>query len=189
MTDRQRQAALRLIIALVLLFGAVLPRPALGDHHMKEYEVKAAFLFNFTKFVTWSDTAPADAGKPFVIAVIGDDPFGEALSVLERKTAQGRTIVVRRVHNLDSLKNCRILFISSSVGERLPSILRTAHARNILTVGDTERFASRGGIIGLVLAGDRIGFEINTESAKHAGLTISSKLLSLAKAIHREGIK
>lgn len=190
MTPRQRQAALRLLVAVVLLFGAVLPRTALGEQPAtKEYEVKAAFLYNFTKFVTWSGAAPAEPGKPFVITVIGDDPFGEALSGREQKTAQGRTIVVHRVHNLDSLRNCRILFISSSVGERLPSILRVAHARGILTVGDTERFASRGGVIGLVLTGGRVGFEINTESAKHAGLTISSKLLPLAKAIHREGIK
>ncbi|MBE0604367.1 MAG: YfiR family protein, partial [Deltaproteobacteria bacterium] len=118
MTPRRRRAALRLFVAAVLLFGAVLPRPALAEQPAtKEYEVKAAFLFNFTKFVTWSDTAPAEPAKPFVIAVIGDDPFGEALTVLEQKTAQGRTIVVHRVHNLDSLKNCKILFISSSVGE------------------------------------------------------------------------
>jgi len=190
MNNRQRQAALRLVIALVLLFGAVLPRPALGDAPpTKEYEVKAAFLFNFTKFVTWSDEETADAGKPFVIAVIGDDPFGEALTVLESKTAQGRPIVVQRVSGVASLKNCRMLFVSSSVGDRLPSILRAAHARNILTVGDMDRFARRGGVIGLVLAGDRVGFEVNTESARQAGLTISSKLLSLAKAIYREVVK
>ena len=187
MAGRQRQAALRLLIALALVFGAVLPRPALGDHHMKEYEVKAAFLFNFTKFVAWSDAAAPDPAAPFVIAVLGDDPFGEALSALEKKTAQGRPIVVQRANSLDSLKNCRILFVSSSVGSRLPEILRAAHARSILTVGDMEGFASRGGIIELVLQGDKVGFEINVNSAKQAGLTISSKLLSLAKAIHREG--
>ncbi len=189
MNDRQRQAALRLVIALVLLFGAVLPRPALGDQSStKEYEVKAAFLFNFTKFVTWSDVA-ADADAPFVIAVLGDDPFGDALSALTKKTAQGRPIVVQRVSGLDSLKNCRLLFISSSAGPRLPSILRAAHARNILTVGDMERFAARGGIIGLVLQRDRVGFEINVDSARQSGISISSKLLSLAKTIHREGGK
>ncbi len=190
MTDRRRHRALRLLLALALLLGTALPRPALGEQpSTKEYEVKAAFLFNFTKFVTWGDAAPADAGKPFVIAVVGEDPFGEALSVLEGKTAQGRPIVVQRVSGVESLRNCRILFVSSSAGDRLPSILRAAHARNILTVGDMDRFAQRGGVIGLVLAGDRIGFEVNTESARQAGLTISSKLLSLAKAIHHEGVK
>ena len=187
MAGRQRQAALRLLIALALVFGAVLPRPALGDHHMKEYEVKAAFLFNFTKFVAWSDAAAPDPGAPFVIAVLGDDPFGEALSALEKKTAQGRPIVVQRANSLDSLKHCRILFVSSSVGSRMPEILRAAHARSILTVGDMEGFASRGGMIELVLLGGKVGFEVNVNSAKQAGLTISSKLLSLAKAIHREG--
>ena len=128
-------------------------------------------------------------GKPFVIAVVGDDPFGRALSGLEKKTAQGKPIVVQRVESLDSLKSCRVLFISSSVGPRLPSILRAAHARSILTVGDTERFAAGGGIIELVLQEGRVGFEVNVESAKKAGLAISSKLLSLAKAVHREGGK
>jgi hypothetical protein len=190
MNNRQRQAALRLVIALVLLFGAVLPRPALGDAPpTKEYEVKAAFLYNFTKFVTWSDASSRDAGAPFVIAVIGDDPFGDALSVLENKTAMGRPIVVQRVSSLDSLKSCRMLFVSSSARDRLPAILRAAHARNILTVGDMERFAARGGIIELVLTGDRVGFEINTESARQAGLTVSSKLLSLARTVHREAGK
>ena len=94
---------------------------------------------------------------------------------------------MQRVDSLDSLKSCRVLFISSSVGSRLPSILRAAHARSMLTVGDAERFAAHGGIIELVLHADRVGFEINVDSARKAGLTISSKLLSLAKAVHREG--
>ena len=124
-----------------------------------------------------------------MIAVLGDDPFGEALSVLENKTAQGRPIAVQRASSLDSLKSCRVLFISSSVGSRLPSILHDAHARNILTVGDAERFAAQGGIIQLVLHEGRVGFEINVDSARKAGLAISSKLLSLSKAVHREGGK
>jgi hypothetical protein len=179
-------AALRRIAVVALLVGTLLPCPASGEPpRTKEYEVKAAFLYNFTKFVTWS--APfQDAEETFVIAVVGENPFGDALAVLDGKTVQGKPIVVRKVESLDSLKSCRMAFLSSSERSRLPAILQAAHAKNILTVGDMDRFASRGGVIGLVLRGDRVGFEINTDAARRAGLTVSSKLLSLAVAVHRE---
>jgi hypothetical protein len=190
MAYRQRQVGRGLAIGLALLLSTALPRMALGNHHTpKEAEIKAAFLYNFTKFVAWSDSAPQESITPYVIAVLGDDPFGDALSALEKKTVQGRPIVVQNVSSLDSLKSCQMLFISSSEEPRLGAILRAAHARKILTVGDMEGFASRGGIIGLGLYGDRVGFEINVESARQAGLTISSRLLSLAKDIHRESGK
>jgi hypothetical protein len=184
-------AALRLVTGLVLLITAGLcPPPAIGNPSpAREYEIKAAFLYNFTKFVVWGGPATRGVNDPFVIAVLGDNPFGDALTALEKKTVDGRPIVVQRVHGMESLKSCQLLFIASSEEPGLPAILRAAHSRNILTVGDMERFASRGGIIELILQGDRIAFEINVESAKQAGLTISSKLLSLARAIHREGVR
>ncbi len=177
-------------IFLVLFLSACICAPALGNPNRKrEYEIKAAFLYNFTKFVAWNDASFPDDRAPFVIAVLGDDPFGDALSALERETAHGRPIVVRRAASLDALGPCHLLFVSSSAESRLAAVLRAAHARNILTVGDMEGFASRGGIIELVLAGDRVGFEINMNSARLAGLAISSKLLALAKIVHRESEK
>lgn len=188
MNDRQRVAALRLVAAVAFLLGTALPRPALGEPpRTKEYEVKAAFLYNFTKFVTWNWSVPSrEAEEPFVIAVVGESPFGDALAALEGKTVQGRPIVVRKVESLDTLKSCRMAFLSSSESSRLAAILQAAHARNILTVGDMDRFASRGGVIGLVRLGGRVGFEINVDAARRAGLTVSSKLLSLAVAVHRD---
>ncbi|MEW6719555.1 MAG: YfiR family protein [Thermodesulfobacteriota bacterium] len=188
MATRHRKAAGPIAIGLVLLLAAGHPLPASGHHTpIHEYEVKAAFLYNFTKFVTWNWSVPSrDAEEPFVIGVVGENPFGDALALLERKTVRGRPIVVRNVETLESLRSCRMAFVSSSEESRLPAILQGAHARNILTVGDMDRFAARGGVIGLVMRGDRVGFEINVDAARRAGLTVSSKLLSLAAAVHRD---
>lgn len=190
MAKRRPQAAPWLAIGLAVLLAAGAAAPASGNPiEGEEAKVKSAFLYNFTKFVAWPDAAFPNARAPFVIGVLGNDSFGDAIGALEKKAVNGRPIVVHRVNTMDTLESCQLLFVASSAGPRLPEILRAAHARNILTVGDTRRFASRGCIIELVIDGGRLGFEINFDSARQAGLTISSKLLSLAKVIYREGGK
>lgn len=167
-----------LLPAGILSFAHGEPQPA------PEYAVKAAFLFNFAKFVEWPADAFSGAASPIVICVLGEDPFGDALGSLKGKTANGRPIVIRYAATLGELERCHLLFISSSEKANLPKILQTAKGWSILTVGDMNGFAQNGGIINMVKGESRVGIEINLEAAQRSRLKISSKLLALAKIVN-----
>jgi len=145
-----------------------------------EYQVKAAFLYNFVKFVEWQ-AAPAEPAGPVTLCVLGRDPFGEALDrVVDSKTVNGRTIAIRRTHDLAAARSCQVLFVSSSEAGRLGEITKAVSGFSILTVSEIDRFSERGGIITFLMDGQRVRFEINPRAAARAGLKISSKLLQLA---------
>ena len=147
-----------------------------------EYQVKAAFLYNFAKFVDWPGDSFGNSNAPLVIGVIGDDPFGGALDqAINGKTINGRTLVVRRLRWGQDLRSCHILFISSSERQRLPQIIQSLRGASVLTVGDMGQFNQQGGIINFILEANKVRFEINSRAADQARLKISSKLLSLAK--------
>lgn len=150
----------------------------------KEYQVKAAFLFNFTQFVGWPTNAFSGTDAPFTIGVLGDNPFGDFLKETVRgEKAGGHQIVVKHCQQANDAGDCQILFISASESKRLKSVLAALKGRKILTVGDTEGFAKNGGVIRLVTEQNKIRFQINLEAAKAAGLTVSSKLLRLAEIV------
>jgi len=148
-----------------------------------EYAVKAAFLFNFAKFVEWPAGAFSGPTSPIVIWVLGEDPFGDALGSLKGKTANGRPIVVRYAANLGELERCHLLFVSASEKANLPKILQATKDWNVLTVGDVDGFARDGGTINLVNEEQRVVIEVNMEAAQRSRLKISSKLLALAKIV------
>jgi len=155
-----------------------------GDtRSLQEYEVKAAFLFNFAKFVEWPADAFTSANEPLVLGILGADPFGDSLRSLEDKSAGGRKIVIKRFADAEALEKCHILFISRSLAKDLPQILTTTRNWNVLTVGEMRGFAEAGGIINFVLADKKIRFEINVDAAHQAGLKISSQLLKVAKIV------
>lgn len=176
-------AVLALAALAVRLAPAAAPAaPPASPAIASEYQLKAVFLFNFTKYVEWPATAFADAQAPFVIGVLGDDPFGSALDDTVRgEKVNGRTLVVRRYSARDEIKNCQILFISQSEAARLEQIVAVLKGRNVLTVGDFDKFTDRGGMIGLVTEKNKVRLKINLEAAKAAGLTISSNLLRAAE--------
>lgn len=175
-------------VLLVVLCALAVPGPrAHGESSAPpEYLVKAAFLYNFAKFVDWPDEAFGDALGPLNLCILGRDPFGPFIQSIEGKTSQGRQLVVRRTDRVEDIGNCHILFVSESEKKRLAAILQTTRDRHVLTVADMEGFARRGGIVTLVKVEDRIRFEINIDAAERAGLRISAKLLNLAKII-RDG--
>jgi hypothetical protein len=149
-----------------------------------EYQVKALFLLRFAQFVEWPDTAFTDAQAPLVIGVLGQDPFGASLDeAVAGETANRRSIVVQRFRNPDEIKTCHILFISGSEGERLEQIFARLRGRPILTVGDGEAFAWRGGVIRFLAENSRTRFRVNLTAAKEANLLVSSKLLRSAEVI------
>jgi len=150
-----------------------------------QYQVKAAYLLNFARFVEW----PADVlppSSPLIIGVVGDNPLDGALEdVLRGKSANGHPIQLRRLRWDDvSLTTCQIVFISNSDEAHLPQILRFLTGTSALTVSDIDRFSLRGGIIEFRMVGNRVRFDINRNPAIAARLTISSKLLSVARALH-----
>ena len=159
--------------------SSTLPPQGLG-----EYEVKAAFLLNFAKFVEFPVDAFARPDDPIVISVIGQDPFGPALGdQVSSKSVNGRSFVIVRQKNGRSVPPCHILFVSQSESRNLPQIIEQLRGRSVLTVGDTDDFARAGGMIRLFLEDDRVKMEINAHAAERAGLKISSKLLALARLV------
>jgi hypothetical protein len=150
----------------------------------KEYEVKAAFLYNFVQFVEWPTDAFVDAQSPIVIGILGDDPFDASLDEIVRdEKVNNRPLVIQHYQRVEDIKACQILFISQSENRRLAEIFAALKDRSILTVGDTDGFVKRGGMIRFVTEKNKIRFRINAEAAKAANLTISSKLLRLAEIV------
>lgn len=151
-----------------------------------EYEVKAAYLYNFGRFVEWpSRTGPPPANS-FNICVVGQDHFGAALNTtLADETIAGKSVVVKRIQTAQDATNCRILFISASEENQLKQILAVLNGSSVLTVSDMPQFSRRGGMVQFILEGNRVRFEINLASAEHAGLTLSSELLKLAVNVRK----
>ena len=149
-----------------------------------EYELKAAFLFNFAKFVEWPSSAFATPQSPFLICVLGTDPFGGALDdALLHRSIQGRPTALLRLKRVPDIVGCQILFVPSSESRRLPEITLKLRGQCVLVIGESENFASSGGVIQFSLEDNRIRFLINTDAADRSGLKFSSKLLALAKIV------
>ena len=149
----------------------------------RESAVKTAFLYNFAKFVDWSPESFKSEAAPFVLGIIGADPFGPALETLKDKTVKGRKLVIRKLSRQENLEDCHMVFISGSEKGNLRPILSTLKNLNILTVSDMDRFANQGGMIGLVTIGNNVNFEVNLDAVQQSKLKFSSQLLKLAKII------
>ncbi len=172
------------VFALLLLDGWNL---AAQPPVSKEYQVKAVFLFNFSQFVDWPTNAFPEKQTPLVIGVLGENPFGAYLDEIVRgETVNNHPLLIEHYSRLEDIKRCQILFVSRSETRQLDLILENLKGRSILTVGDIEGFAKRGGMIQFVTKKNKIRLQINLEAAKAAGLTISSKLLRLAEIITPE---
>lgn len=147
-----------------------------------EYQVKAAFLYNFAKFVDWPAEAFGGSNGTLIIGVVGEDPFGGTLDqAINGKSIGGRSLVVRRLKWGQDLRSCQILYISSSERKHLPQIIQSLRGASVLTVGDMGQFNQQGGIINFILEENKVKFEINSRGADQARLRISSKLLALAR--------
>jgi hypothetical protein len=180
-----KQARLIAVITMCLTLALGAKAQALDSSDSSEYLIKAGFIYNFAKLVEWPTTAFAQPDSPIVIGILGDDPFGATLDrIVADKKINGRSFAVKRLKwskDLKDLKDCNILFVSSSEKEHIDSVVDTVKWMPILTIGDAPGFARRGGIINFMLEDNKVRFEVNVEAAKHAVLNISSRLLALAK--------
>lgn len=171
------------LLGLLLLFHGAWAAPV-----PSEYQVKAVFLFNFTHFVEWPADAFADPQAPFVIGVLGQDPFGPALDEAVRgENVNGRPLVVQRYSGVPDLKPCQILFIDRSIDGQIDKALATLSRQRTLTVSDLDSGTPRSVIIRFLNENQKIRLQINVDSARSAGLTISSKLLRPAQVIGTAG--
>ena len=152
-----------------------------------EYEVKAAFLYNFTKFVQWPQTGESDLQKPFVIGVAGPETVVRQIeAVIAGRTVLSRPIAVRRVTSTEEAAGSDVLFLSAQDVEGKEDLIGAVRKAHVLTVGESERFSELGGMVTFALIDGRVRFSINQEAAEKAGLKISAQLLKLATAVHRE---
>ena len=175
-----RPSGLRRAAILLVLRAAV---AAAAEVHAPEYEVKAAFLYNFAKFVEWPPGSERNA-HAFRICLVGDDPFGPLLTeTVAGKTVQNRPIEIAHPDSAPELGQCHMAFISRSQVRQLPRLLAGLAGASTLTVGETEDFAREGGMITFHIEENKVRFEINAEAAQRAGLRISSQLLKLATRV------
>ena len=156
--------------------------PAAGESQTATTdEVKAAYLFNFAKFVEW----PPETPGPLVLAVMGSDSIAEMLAqITTGKTAGGRAVSARRVTAGDDLTANHLLFIGAAEQERMPEIMGRLEGSSVLTVSDVDRFCELGGVIALTQDDKHVRFEINLAAAERSRLKVSSKLLRLARRVH-----
>ena len=179
-----RLLRLLITIAIVILPSLGLQAHAQDSSVSPEYLIKAGFIYNFANLVQWPTNAFAQLDSPIVIGILGEDPFGTVLDrVLAGKRVNGRVFLVKRLKSVVDLKECHILFVSSSEIAHLAEAIHLVKGMPILTIGEIPGFAKRGGIINLVLEDNKVHFEVNVEAAKEADLTISSRLLALARIV------
>lgn len=165
-------------LALVLLLSGVTSGQLLDE--TVESQVKAAFLLNFTKFVDWPASSFAAPDSPLAICVLGKDPFGGALDDVVRGEAVGsHRLIVRRIRQAPAPHTCQVLFVSA--GEKLPD----GAVRGVLTVGEGDRFLREGGMIAMVIDNRKVRFDINQAATTNAGLSLSSRLLEVARSVQK----
>ena len=171
------------VLVLVMLFPC--SQALLGAEPVREYQIKAAFLYNFAKFVEWPASALANGNSPIVIGVLGKNPLGDELEkVVKGKTVNGHPLIVKRSPKLEELQSCHLIFAGAEEEKRLPELFAALRDSSVLTVGESQQFGELGGMINFVLEGDKVRFEIDVEVAGRVGLKINAQLQKLAKAVH-----
>jgi hypothetical protein len=174
-----RRGSAAVLVAIAL---ACFVQVGLRAYESPEYDVKAAFLFNFAKFVEWPPSSFAGPEAPLAICVLGHDPFGATLdSVVRGESANDHPIAVERPQDAAAASSCQILFVSTSEQPRVADILRTIDRRRTLTVSDVPGFLEAGGALRFFLAGNHVRFEINVAITEEAHYRVSSKLMRVAR--------
>lgn len=177
-----RRRVLRLAAALATALAARFGAGAADAP--TEWEVKAAYLFNFTRFVEWPEGDAASAHAPFVVGIFGPDPFGRVLDeTLAGRTVGGRPIVVRRLERPEEADSVQILFVSARGEREVARALRAAQGRPVLTVGDADVVGGKGVILTFRILDSRVRFAVNLAPAAEARLRISSQLLKVALSV------
>jgi hypothetical protein len=176
-------------LILILLGGEAILSPgyAAESPTFKEQQVKAAFIYNFTKFVEWPSERFAGKSAPILVGVFGLPVLCDELQkIVQNRKVNGRDIVVKAVKTPKEAECLHILFISASNTDKSEDVLKAANSVGALTVGESDRFASLDGIINFTMEADKVRFEINISAAERAGLKVSAQLQKLAKTVRKK---
>jgi hypothetical protein len=173
------------LLSAALIFCCVLPRALTAQSSATESQVKAAYLLNFGKFVTWPATAIPARLDAFSICVLGEDPFGPVLDATARGEKIGeRPVIARRIRSSEEAADCQVLYIARSEQGQNRKIISALSKARVLTVSDMPDFIAQGGVIQFTMSGNRVRFEVNLDAAQASGLVLSSELLKVASAVH-----
>jgi hypothetical protein len=150
----------------------------------REYQIKAAFLFNFTQFVEWPVNAFPEPETPLAIGILGEDPFGNYLEeTVTGEKVNGHSLVIQHYKNIEEVKTCHILFINKAEINKPEQAVINLKGKYILTVSDGNNFIKQGGMVRFITKNNKIQIQINPEAAKEASLIVSSKLLRIAEVV------
>lgn len=178
--------ALHRILNIIFLVGVGLA--STQAQQLEAYKVKAVFLFNFTQFISWPDSAFSEPGAALVVGIYGKDPFGPFLDeVFNGESMGGHPLAVKRCSSLNDILDCHILFIHASESKHVKTILAFLDGRAVLTVGEAPGFTRQGGMVRFLQEDNKIRLRINLGRVKGAGLIASSKLLQLAEIVSPDG--
>ena len=173
-------------LILVLALAPALFAAEADSALSKEYQIKAAFIYNFIKFVEWPEGDSGEIDETMDICVLGNDPFGPALAPVIGKIIRGRSLFVHRLLEIPKPpEQCEIMFIAGSEANRLPGLIRILESRPVLTVSDMDQFVERGGMVYLGISDNKIHFKVNPDVVTRSGLVISPQLLALATIVRK----
>ena len=177
------------LASLILLVGLALPISGADTKPTIEYKVKAAFLYNFIKFVEWPNDQKADVNIPITIGIIGEDNFGAAFDEIASRKIKDRSLVIKRFADFDTdeakagLPQCQLVFVSASQQQYTKDIITLLRKKPILIIGESKGFLEAGGAVNFVMQDGKVCFEINTDMTDEANLKVASQLLRLAKRV------
>jgi hypothetical protein len=177
---------MRILLAAILGLSLAAPSGWAGEREDagREYSVKAAFIRQFTRYVTWPEGTFKNPADPIVLGVLGENPFGNALDqIASGGGSDARGISVKYYRTIEEYEPCQILFVSASEVKGMEKILDKTRNLPVLIIGDTPGLAEAGAVINFVIEDNKVRFEVNPEAARQAHLQISSKLLHLAKLV------
>ncbi len=173
------------LVAIASLTVALIPQSASAQSQVQpkgEYALKAVFLYNFCRFIDWPRSAFASPNEPIIIGVVGDDPFGSLLKeAVQGETSRGRAIQIEHYNKAEAIGHCHLLFVSLSESGRTEKILSAVSGKSVVTVGETDAFLDRGGMIALTADKNHVRLHINPSLLRAASLDVSSKLLRVAE--------
>lgn len=181
-----RRILLRASLLAVVLWGSMLALHSHAQGANPEYALKAALIYKLLKFVDWPDQVFADATQPIALCVVGGDPFEGSLHALSSRQVHGRKLDVRIVGHAPEATACQAVFVVAGKPEQVDDHLKELAGRPILTIGDREGFADRGGVVEIAQRGSRLSFVINIDAARRAALRLAAPLLALATVVEDE---
>jgi hypothetical protein len=172
------------LLILIFMFASAATSFAADPESLTEYQIKAGFFFNFTRFVEWPEDAFATPTSPIFACVVGETPLTDLLTgVALGKVVNGRAVSITRVKPTDDFRDCNLLFVSEAEERRTGEILARLRKTHTLTVGESPGFPRAGGMINFSIQDNKVKLEMNLDAATRAGLKVNSKLIAVSHLV------